>query len=424
MPGNSAAAPYWLPRPGRTRVVKNWLRNIGVIFVSFVLTVLALEIVLRFTPYHHLLQRDNHLTNYYQFDPVKGYDIRPNVRGMRLSVDNRLLDYDIWSNELGCFDEPYRGEPDVILLLGDSFTHMFAPFQNKWGTRLEDLLQYRVLKCGVEGYGTKQELLKAQDIIGRINQPPRLIIVGYFWNDIIDDLMFPNLTVVDGLLVSAARYRNKQTGDWDLPKLQRSFSLWDKVSQTYPLSFMDQINYFLDRHFITLNLVNDASMRMFPAHYAYADPLQFWLDDPQAVHKAWPQHQENLLALKKLTEANHAGLLMVLVPTRTMVYPFLSTRTPVELEGPNKLVRQFFREAAIPYIDLLPLFKSYADQRPRKLLSSENDLFYRYTSHWNSKGERLAALLVARHILKNDLVTVADRDQKLTRIEDQLRDFR
>ena len=111
------------------------------------------------------------------------------------------MEYDIWSNELGCFDEPYRGEKDVILLVGDSFTHSYAPFADKWGTRLEKLLHYRVLKCGVNGYGTRQELLKAQEIIARIHRSPRLIIVGYFWNDLLDDSAFPSLTAVDGYLV-------------------------------------------------------------------------------------------------------------------------------------------------------------------------------------------------------------------------------
>ena len=49
-----------------------------------------LEIALRFTSYRYLLTRDRHLRYYYQFDPVKGFDIKPNVKGMPLSVDNRV----------------------------------------------------------------------------------------------------------------------------------------------------------------------------------------------------------------------------------------------------------------------------------------------------------------------------------------------
>ena len=60
---------------------------------------------------------------------------------------------------------------DYILLVGDSFTHSYAPFPDKWGTRIEKLLHYRVLKCGVTGYGTKQEWLKAAEIISK-GPPP------------------------------------------------------------------------------------------------------------------------------------------------------------------------------------------------------------------------------------------------------------
>ena len=133
---------------------------------------------------------------------MKGFDIKPNVKGIPLSVDNRV-EYRIWSNELGCFDEPYHGEKNYILLVGDSFTHAYAPFPDKWGTRIEKLLHYRVLKGGVTGYGTYQELLKAKEIIAKVKNRPQLIIVGYFWNDLSDDYSFPDLTVVDGFLVES-----------------------------------------------------------------------------------------------------------------------------------------------------------------------------------------------------------------------------
>ena len=143
-------------RPPRTRLSR-WALNAGLILLSVIVVLALVEIGLRFTPYRYLLTRDRHLRYYYQADLARGFDIVPNVRGKRLSVDNRV-EFEIWSNELGCFDEPYHGEKQFILLMGDSFTHSFAPFPDKWGTRIEKLLHYRVLKCGVTGYGTKQEL--------------------------------------------------------------------------------------------------------------------------------------------------------------------------------------------------------------------------------------------------------------------------
>ncbi len=180
-------------RNPRSRLSR-WALHAGLILLSVMAVMVLLETALRFTPYRHLLTRDRHLRYYYQSDLEKGFDIAPNVKGKRMSVDNRV-EFEVWSNELGCFDEPYRGEPDYLLLVGDSFTHSYAPFPDKWGTQIEKLLNYRVLKCGVSGYGTKQELLKATEIIARVRHQPRLIIVGYFWNDLSDDYSFPSLTV-------------------------------------------------------------------------------------------------------------------------------------------------------------------------------------------------------------------------------------
>jgi hypothetical protein len=46
-------------------------------------------------------------------------------------VHNHAVECDIWSNELGCFDGPYRGENDLILLVGDSSTHSYAGWKGK-----------------------------------------------------------------------------------------------------------------------------------------------------------------------------------------------------------------------------------------------------------------------------------------------------
>lgn len=406
------------------RGLKKWAVNVGLLCLSVVAVILLGEAILRLTPYKHLLTRDHLLRNYYRSDPVKGFDIRPNVPPILTAVDQQRVEFSIWSNELCCFDEPYRGEPDVILLLGDSFTHSYAPFPDKWGTRIERLLGYRVLKCGVSGYGTQQELLKAQEIIARIRRNPRLIIVGYFWNDSFDDFSFPNLTVVDGFLVNSAKYQ-----DWikarNFGDLDREFSFWEKLSPRYPLSFTDLTWYFCSQHLITLNLVSKAMMTLFPARSAYADPAKFvpfHHDDGAEV--IWQTNAENLKRFREFAAAHQARLLMVIIPANTQVYPFLVPPPGLDLERPNRLLGRFFQEEHIDYLDLLPLFRKYADQTPRPHLSSDKDLYWRYNSHWSIKGEHLAGLLVSRYILEHHLVQVADGERKLKEIQAQLASWR
>ena len=407
-------------RPGR------WALNAGVILLSVMAGLALVEIGLRFTSYRFLLTRDRHLRYYYQADLAKGFDIAPNVRGKRLSVDNRA-EFEIWSNELGCFDEPYRQEADYLLLVGDSFTHSFAPFPEKWGTQIEKELHYRVLKCGVTGYGTKQELLKAAEIIARVRHRPRLIIVGYFWNDLSDDYSFPSLTVIDGFLVDASRYKDPKTGQLSREKLEKQYTFGDRwLSGNHPLSFGEKIEYYLDQHLIIVNLLNDASVRIFPRKkQEFTESNKFMaFQDETNIWQFWKAHLANLAAFKDLAAANGAKLLVVLIPTNTQVYPFLAAHQGLDLERPNRILGSFLKAQGIDYLDLLPLMRSYADEQPRPSLNPDRDLYWQHNSHWSLRGEHLVGLLVSRYILEQRLVQVPDREEKLREISGKLRKLR
>jgi hypothetical protein len=417
------ADPNFHPPPSR---LQGWALNAGLIFLSLVLGLTCLEVALRFTSYRYLLTRDRHLRDYYQADPVKGFDIKPNVKSIPLSVDNRL-EYRIWSNELGCFDEPYHGEKKFMLLVGDSFTHSFAPFQDKWGTQIEKLLHYRVLKCGVTGYGTAQELEKAKEVIDRVKNKPQLIIVGYFWNDLNDDYCFPNLTVIDGFLVSTMNYKDPKTNQLDTEKLTKPYTWWEKFfSGTYPLSVGEIIRYYLDQHLIIMNLINDTLARVRPGEKVdYLKANKFMAFEPEERNRRfWQQHFQNLKAFKDLAAADQANLLVVLIPTNLQVYPFLAPQADLDLDRPNRILARFLNAQGIAFLDLLPLMRAYADATPRSGLHPEKDLYWRHNSHWSIKGEHLAGLLVSRYILEHHLVQIPDREARLHDIDKRLHDFR
>jgi hypothetical protein len=415
--------PYLQNSPGQ---LGRWVLNAGLIILSLLVALTCLEVALRFTSYRYLLTRDRHLRYYYQADPVKGFDIKPNVKSIPLSVDNRI-EYHIWSNELGCFDDPYHGEKQFILLVGDSFAHSFAPFQDKWGTQIENLLHYRVLKCGVTGYGTGQELDKTKEVIKQVNNQPRLIIVGYFWNDLNDDAAFPGITVIDGFLVNSLRYRDPKTNQVLTEKLIKPYTLWEKLfSGTYPLSWGEMIRYYLDQHLIIMNLFNDTLARILPAQkFDYAMSNKFMAFEPEERNREfWQRHLQNLTAFKDLAAAGHANLLMVLIPTNTQVYPFLAPHGDLDLERPNRFLTHFLKAQGIDYLDLLPLMRTYADATPRAHLNPDKDLYWQQNSHWSIKGEHLVGLLVSRYILEHNLVQVPDREARLKDIAAKLSGFR
>ena len=192
--------------------IDKFIVNISLAVISILIILTLTEIGLRMTSYKNMLpvQQLNPFRNYLKADPAKGFDIVENAPPSIAYADS--LAYSIWSNELGCFDRPYSEEKEISILVGDSFTFAFAPFENKWGTRAETLLGLRILKCGVGGYGTKQAMLKASSVISRINRPPKMIVLGYFINDLEDDFLFPNATVIDGYPVRTKEIKDMDTG--------------------------------------------------------------------------------------------------------------------------------------------------------------------------------------------------------------------
>ena len=82
-----------------------------------------------------------------------------------------------------------------ILLLGDSMTWAYVPFEQAFGTLVERLIGVRVLKCGVPGYGPRHERHKLEQVVNQVGRP-RVIIVQYFvGNDLTDDYVYPHATV-------------------------------------------------------------------------------------------------------------------------------------------------------------------------------------------------------------------------------------
>jgi hypothetical protein len=113
----------------------------------------------------------------------------------------------------------------------------------------------------------------------------------------------------------------------------------------------------------------------------------------------------------------------VLIPTKEQVYDFLKTPEGDDPEQPNRILGDFFEKEEIGHIDLTPLFRKHAGQKPRKRLDDKKDLYWHRNVHWNIKGNHLAALLVARHVLEKGLLDVPDRERKLGAIDEELAGF-
>jgi len=388
---------------------------------------MLLEIFLRFTKYQSFLVLDDFPRYYFRADPVKGFDIQENFKKANANVDTELK-YEVWSNELGCFDRPYSGEKEYILLVGDSFTHARAPFQDKWGTQMESLLGYRVIKGGVGGYGIKQELLKAKDIISRINHPPELIIVGYYMNDLQDDYLFPSRTVIEGYRVNARKLKNKKTGEISIKDndlLKKQFELWKSFGITkYPKHpFFQKIEWLIKKNSIIYNLARNFS-KIFRLKSKKQIYIHLAFNDYPWIKYAWAKHLQNLKDFKELANRIGSQLLIVVIPAKTQVYKFLSIGAQhIDFERPNKILHEFFKKEGIKYFDLLPPLKKFADQTPRKKLDPKRDFYWQYDEHWSIKGNHLGGLLVSEYILKNNILNIKDKEKRLQVLNKKLKNF-
>ena len=415
------------------------LARIALLLFSLLVTFLAAEGVVRLlvpgpppsTSHQH----------YYRADAEMGYDIVPDFpRAPDEREDHATRE--MWSNELGCYDTSVRPRTPYVLLVGDSFTHGSTRFEDNWGTVIESRLGRRVLKCGIPGSGTRQQLVKARRVIARMETAPELIILGWFPNDLEDDVLFPRITVLDGWQVAARRLTNRDTGTvetYDAATLQAKAQDFERARTCTMAGLLRRTRCRLAAHSRLLSLFGQA-LRTFAARFPALGahlmragvvspapaaeptiPLAFTSADGRPwLQQAWRRHLENIAMLQALADEQRAPLLVVLLPANFQVYPFLAAGHRVEVERPHDVVAGFLQERRIAHLDLLPVLRAHADVTPRGRLDPVGDLYYRVDFHFSRRGNVLAGLAVAEHIAERMLLPVADA---LPRIRDELRRF-
>ncbi len=358
-----------------------------------------------------------------------GFRLTPNFRAVQRGKE---FEHPIWTNEAGCFDDPYiEGEKKEILLLGDSFAHSYAPFDEKWGTGLEKLTGLEVAKCGVSGYGTRQEYLFLRKL--RPLFRPSLVVVAYFaGNDLLEDALGPRFTTVwNGYLVRRCRL-DFRTGE----KKCRSREEIERRGRAWTENRLFRARLWFGSHLAAWNFLKGLlGSAEGAASGKLVLPYIEQNDEPNGLDwlgAAWEAHLGNLLAIRDYCRENNLSLLVVVVPSAEQVYPerwrreFGSLERKLAGEGlrldrlaPNDKIERLCREEGLECLDLLPDFERRA-HRERSVLTAR-DLYYNFDPHWNVRGNGLAALLAARRVLEMDLVRTAGKREKLEEIDRRLR---
>ena len=370
------------------RLIKNLGLNVLLVGASSFVVLLCIEGALRFTSYVRFLPYEGTPQFYYTASRDAGYDIAPNFA----SSTHRFKDgsHVIWSNELGCFDVPYRDEKKYSLLVGDSFAWGFTSFEDKWGTHAETLLGERILKCGVAGYGTRQEWVKAKNVL-EIHPNPKRIILSYFSNDKGDDEAFPNSLVYEGKIIKnlsadpTLTYEELEKKLSQFAYLARQYCMWNEPA--HPL--LQKTKCYLRKHSIVYLLVQDGIKNVVPV--TLLRRLGIVNEEPVAVEQTdagETAHFQNILAFKSLAQKSGADLIVVLIPTKEDTYATATTTS-------YRSVELFLREQKIEYLNPVVDFR-------RTAAATSSSLYWKEDLHFNEKGNRLLGFIVASYLAKRD----------------------
>jgi len=161
------------------------LRSLGAVAVLTIVTLGALEIMLRAIDLRELREGVSERSLSYQYDAELGWMPIP---GSRSTVTNARTIH-ARHNSLGLRDEEFTLDArPTILFLGDSFVW---GLDAEAGERFSELLKpripgYKILAAGVSGYGTDQEYLLLQRLWPKV-KPAIVVLIFCTDNDRADN---------------------------------------------------------------------------------------------------------------------------------------------------------------------------------------------------------------------------------------------
>ena len=428
------------------KLLKKWGLNAVLVLLSILFALGAVEAVLRLTHYKEYLllsQFYGYPKFYFRADDKSGFDISGNFPVKMFHFTDG--DTKIWSNEMGCFDYPYRNEKNYILLVGDSFTWGYAPFETKFGNIIENYSGHRVLKCGVTGYGSRQEMIKIRKIAARAGRTPSLVIVGYcMGNDVKDDYLFPHATFQDGYLLNKSIIANISTGEkkvYSEAELKDQLANWKSfgLNRRPAHPYIQRLNWWLKHNFLFYNIISqqgplkNLESKIVSGENADSSKSEYTLfnnmmpyvplDKYPWLRNAWGGHLESLRDINEFSKASGAKVLIVLIPMKEQVYDFLRPPGDYRWGQPDDILIKYFRRHSIAFLDLLPPFREFVKKTDGQD-GHKQDLYWVNDAHWNIKGNKLAGLLVTKYLIDNNLVRVADRQEISARIDQGIKNLR
>jgi hypothetical protein len=287
--------------------------------------------------------------------------------------------YDASLNSRGFNDVEFATEKEAgvyrIIGIGDSFVFSVVPYRHNFLTRLEERLnaesagqRYEVVNMGIPGANLEhyRSLLVNE---GLALHPDMLLLCVFIGNDLSGSPPRP----------------------WTASYVLAMADFLLRIPQAVTLSQANAFDYHDDQ----------------PSFGTYEEYVAIEIKGLPLYRLADPEHAAlirdamgYLSSIQRIAAARDLRLLLVLIPDEMQINPSLQqaalrrrnlAENEVDFDLPNRLLTRALREAGIAYLDLLPSFRAAA---------AGTILYKPQDTHWNIAGNRLAAEVIAEHLLQ------------------------
>jgi len=357
--------------------------NLLLVLVSVTITLLGFEALLRFSLPQKLYRFPRGL---FRDDPELVFSLNPGFQGV---LHNPEYTTHVRINSLGLrgpLPGPKAPGKLRVLGLGDSFVSAFNVEEEETFLAVaEHSLREKlpgggveIINAGTPNYGTWHELRVLRRFLPKL-EPDTVVLAVYVGNDLEDNLSPRGAVVRDGFLVD----RRRPPGI--LPYPIRSWLQRNSMAYVFLWNAWNQIRPWLGK--------------------AGSDPLRADKDliSPQAplyVDEGYRISGDLLHEFHDETMTRGILALVVLIPAEFQVYPdqFLKMAqrhgddpSRFDLDQPSRRWSELAKSAALPVLDLLPVFRSRI---------SGPYLYMSLDGHLTAEGNRLAGQAIALALIQ------------------------
>jgi hypothetical protein len=337
--------------------------------------------------------------------------------------------YPICINSFGFRDGPWKTESGFkIAVLGDSYLQALQiPEGNYMSFILGHLLGLKVFNVANSGYGTIDELLVYKKLLRQWK--PDITVIFFCSNDI-----WNNSCELNKLLAWRHSHACAYLDQGEL-KISKNFNHFPIIKPQIADSGFKRFlrKYCLSCVVLHRFIYNYSRGRLcLGSNFAFP-PLKEWdgynVPSPKAWEDAWEITKEALSSFKKEIESNGGRLLVVSVSEYLRVSPNWRKEVKRELGRgeilerfdpfyPLRRLKDLLKEQGIDYFELEPYFRQYRDK-----FDLEPPYFsFWCDGHWNPLGHFLAAHLVAKYLLEQDVLplTKEEKEKRIKKINQDL----